>query len=198
MIDLILQVDTPNIDSWAAPASYTKQEWGGRHGIPFVRSTVLPEKDFAPAWLKVAVLVTVLKQMDEGKRVWLTDADLCVTNMTRKPHGVFGHMKPISDLLVMHDGVCWNTGSIVVKNSEKMRAWLMDVWCDRYKPYPLWEQDSMISRQTFIEYQEDKPNADYNVYANRWFKGDFTAHLTGISRIPRDKMTDYTHAGVMR
>jgi hypothetical protein len=147
--------------------------------------------EVAAPWYKIAMLSSVFQHMRDGDVAWMTDADLCITNMKVGPERL---MKDFKNMLVWHDGVCLNTGSFLLKKTPQSKKLLEDVWLERFRQYPLWEQDAIVARQNDPDLAMDVLNSlswSANVYADRWKHGDFTCHFTGCSKIPRYKMAEY-------
>lgn len=109
----ILQLHTPDIADWAEVALASKEEYAGRWGIDLLpRVEHLPVNALHPAWLKVLFLLDSMQGYPDGHILWMTDADLCITNMSYPPPA----MPENSVLHMWYDGKTLNSGSMLVRN----------------------------------------------------------------------------------
>ena len=188
---IVCQFDTLRIAEYADLASYSKMEWCGRHRVAYSRAT-LDDKhlEVAAPWYKIAMLSSVFQHMQDGDVAWMTDADLCITNMVVPPptNNDFKHIR------LWHDGFCLNTGSFLLRKTDQSKKLLESVWLERFRQYPLWEQDAIVARENDPDLAMDVIREgcwNANIYANKWQDGDFTCHLTGCSGVARYKMAEY-------
>jgi hypothetical protein len=186
----ILQLHTPDIADWAEVALASKEEYAGRWGFDFLpRVEHRPVNAIHPAWLKVLFLLDAMQGYPDGHILWMTDADLCITNMGYPPPT----MPDDSVLHMWYDGKTINSGSMLVRNSKETRDFFEKIWSDRQKPYGCWEQCAIVSRRNELAglTLDTSPKWQPNVYAHKWRDGDFTCHLTACSKIPRYLMSEF-------
>ena len=186
----ILQLHTPDIADWAEVALASKEEYGKRWALDVASFEHDPiELDAHPAWYKVNMLIYFMQRVEEGHVLWMTDADLCITNMGYPPPT----MPENSVLHMWYDGKTLNSGSMLVRNCQETRDFFEKIWSDRHKPYACWEQCAIVSRRNELSglTLDNSPKWQPNVYAHKWRVGDFTCHLTACSKIPRYLMSEF-------
>ena len=190
----ILQLHTPDIADWAEVALASKKEYAGRWDVQVCVRVV--DSDYVastkakhPAWVKIEYLLDKMHTTPDGHIFWMTDADLCITNMGYPPPT----MPENSVLHMWYDGKTLNSGSMLVRNSKETRDFFEKIWSDRRKTYGCWEQCAIVSRRNELAglTLDSSTKWQPNVYAHKWRVGDFTCHLTACSNIPRYLMSQF-------
>jgi len=178
----------------------SKRKYCAQHGYDWVlgdekfwdRTRPIP-------WSKIPFLLDVLKNSDEGELIFLSDADVYITNMNIK---IETHVLPLlasnKDLLMTIDSCGHiNDGNILIRNT----AWSRDFWSRVYEQtdllyHPWWENAAVIKLlelnpsdlakteitnkcRIFNAYIQGLPNAPL------WSPGDFLVHFAGIYDVRR-------------
>jgi hypothetical protein len=155
------------------------------------------------AWSKVPFLLDVLEKSEEGELIFMSDADVYITNINLR---IEDHIKPLlpngKDLLMTIDSCGHiNDGNILIRNTK----WSRDFWSRVYEQTDLiyhiwWENAAVIklleenesdlamteivnSPRTFNAYIQGLPDEPL------WEPGDFLVHFAGIYSV--EKMVEY-------
>jgi hypothetical protein len=146
------------------------------------------------SWSKVPFVLKHLKTMPEGEIVWLSDADVFLTNPELR---IEDHILPLlpnnKDMLMAFDSCGHiNAGNILMRNT----AWTRDFWERVYQQtdviYHIWWENAGIlklmeknaSDADKIEITKDCRR--FNAYlmglpdAPLWQPGDFLVHFAGV------------------
>lgn len=146
------------------------------------------------SWSKVPFLLRHLATFPEGALVWLSDADVYITNQEIRFED---HVVPLlpsdKDMLMVHDSCGHvNAGNILMRNT----AWVRDFWKRVYEQtdviYHIWWENAGIlklmeanaSDREKIEVTHDCRR--FNAYlmglpdAPLWQPGDFLVHFAGV------------------
>ena len=146
------------------------------------------------AWSKVPFLMDQLQRLPEGSLVWLSDADVLITNLTLK---VEDHVMPLlpddKDMLLVFDACKHlNSGNILMRNT----AWTRDFWRKVNErtdcTYHIWWENMAIIKliEETPEYmqkiQYTTQHKLFNAYLMGlpdeplWEPGDFLVHFAGV------------------
>ena len=181
----------------------SKREYAAKHAYKYVeggeefwdRSRPIP-------WSKVAFILRILNRLQEGDIVWLSDADVLITNMdVRLEDHILPHMPEEKDMLMCIDACGHlNSGNLFMRNS----AWLRDYWRRVGEQTDLtyhiwWENAAMIK---LLELNAEDLNrveivSDHtrmNSYLQGlpgqplWMPGHFLVHFAGVYDVERIQM----------
>jgi hypothetical protein len=151
------------------------------------------------AWSKIPFLMDQLQRMPEGALVWLSDADVLITNLSLK---VEDHVIPFlpddKDMLLVFDACKHlNSGNILMRNT----AWTREFWRRVNErtdcTYHIWWENMAIIKliQETPEYNEKiqytTKHKIFNAYLMGlpdeplWEPGDFLVHFAGIYDVNR-------------
>lgn len=165
------------------------------------------------AWSKIKLLQREMKANPEIETLVWVDDDILITNKDIKYEELIKDY-PFENVLVSAD-VVWspfNCGTMVVKNDKETYDFLQEIWdlCDveefeYYKYNGLWEQDVMVKYCRMVSVMNSNQNyvtiIPHNIIQsfyrdhdlpeeNKWKKGQFAAHFTGMSLDKRIEMRD--------
>ena len=146
------------------------------------------------AWSKVAFLIDQLHRLPEGSLVWLSDADVLLTNLTLT---LEDHVMPLlpatKDMLMFYDACKHlNSGNILMRNT----AWTRDFWRRVNErtdcTYHIWWENMAIVR-ILEENPSDRDHVECSSEHKRcngyvmglpgeplWEPGDFLVHFAGV------------------
>lgn len=151
------------------------------------------------AWSKVPFLLKTLSSLPEGGIVWLSDADVLITNpdLTMESH-VLPLLPLDKDMLLVNDACNHvNSGNIVMRNSP----WCRDFWRRVNEredcTYHIWWENMAI-----IKILEETPSDRDKVHITNqhkrinayvmglpgeplWTPGDFLVHFAGVYKPER-------------
>jgi len=150
-------------------------------------------------WSKIPFLLDVLKNSSDGEFIFMSDADVYITNMDFDIEKSIVPLLPENKDLLMTIDSCGhiNDGNILIRNSE----WSRDFWKRVYEQtdllyHPWWENAAVIK---LLELNKDDLNKTeitnncrlFNAYIQGlqgmplWQPGDFLVHFAGIYDVNR-------------
>lgn len=173
----------------------SKKLYAEKHGYTYIQgSETFWDRERPISWSKVPFLLHHLKTIPEGSIVWLSDADVYITNPQLK---IEDHILPLlpgtKDLLMTFDSCGHvNAGNIIMRNT----AWTRDFWRRVYDQtdciYHIWWENAGILK-LLGEVPEDREHVEitrdhkrFNAYIQGlpneplWEPGDFLVHFAGI------------------
>jgi hypothetical protein len=173
----------------------SKEEYAKKHGYTYIQGNEECWDRTRPiSWSKVPFLLSYLEKLPEGEIVWLSDADVLITNLDfRFEDHVLPLLPSDKDMLMAFDSCGHiNAGNIVMRNS----SWLRDFWKRVYQQtdciYHIWWENAGICK--LMEQNESdrqkiavtKEHKKFNAYVMGlpgeplWEPGDFLVHFAGI------------------
>jgi len=150
-------------------------------------------------WSKIPFLLDVLTKTKDGEFIFMSDADVYITNMDFDIEKSIVPLLPENKDLLMTIDSCGhiNDGNILIRNSE----WSRDFWKRVYEQtdllyHPWWENAAVIK---LLELNKDDLNKTeitnncrlFNAYIQGlqgmplWQPGDFLVHFAGIYDVNR-------------
>lgn len=173
----------------------SKRIYANKHDYKYIEANEESWDRTRPvAWSKVDLVLTHLNKLPDGELVWLSDADVLITNMDLK---VEEHVLPLlpkeKDLLFIYDACHHlNSGNVLMRNSP----WLRDFWTrvnnrTEFTYHIWWENMAMIKIMEENKKDQDKiqvtdQHKRFNAYIMGlpdeplWEQGDFLVHFAGI------------------
>jgi hypothetical protein len=180
----------------------SKRIYANKHGYIYIEANEESWDRTRPvAWSKVDLVLTYLNKLPDGKLVWLSDADVLITNMDLKVEDhVLPLLPPEKDLLFIYDACHHlNSGNVLMRNSP----WLRDFWTrvnnrTEFTYHIWWENMAMIkimeeNKKDQNKIQVTNKHKLFNAYIMGlpneplWEQGDFLVHFAGI--YDSDKMS---------
>lgn len=173
----------------------SKRIYAMKHGYTYIqggesfwdRSRPIP-------WSKVPFILSILESAEENALVWLSDADVLITNPALR---IENHVLPLlsveKDMLMLIDACGHlNSGNLLMRNT----AWLRDYWKRVGEQTDLlyhiwWENAAMIKllelNKTDLEHvQISNQHTRFNSYIQGlegeplWLPGQFLVHFAGV------------------
>ena len=178
----------------------SKKHYAKRHGYVYLEGDeAVWDRSRPIAWSKVAFLLSILKRVPEGTLVWLSDADVLITNPDlRLEDHVLPFLPADKDMLLFNDACGHlNSGNILMRNCK----WLRNFWervdgCSEFTYHIWWENaaiihllDSNEGDRVRVEISDD--HRRFNAYLQGlpdqplWRPGDFLVHFAGVYSISR-------------
>ena len=173
----------------------SKRLYAERHNYTYVQGGEEYWDRHRPiAWSKVGFLLSFLNKLPDGSLIWLSDADVLITNPSLK---IEDHVLPLlpsnKDLLFIYDACHHlNSGNLLMRNSK----WLRDYWERVNKrtdcTYHIWwENMAMIkeleeNKGDQEKIQITKEHKKFNAYLMGkegeplWEPRDFLVHFAGV------------------
>jgi hypothetical protein len=150
-------------------------------------------------WSKIPFLLHVLNNSDDGEFIFMSDADVYITNMEFDiEESIVSLLLNEKDLFMTIDSCGHiNDGNILIRNSE----WSRDFWKRVYEQtdllyHPWWENAAVIKLIETNKNDLDKTQITsncrlFNAYIQGlpgcplWEPGDFLVHFAGIYDVKR-------------
>lgn len=164
-----------------APALSSKEAYARRHGYTYIqggedfwdRSRPIP-------WSKVAFVLKVLADAPEGELVFISDADVLITNPEIRLEDQVVPLLPAQKDLLMTIDACGhlNSGNMLMRNTAWLRDWWRRVGEQTDLLYHIWWENAAM-----IRLLETVPTdlAKTETTAEHW---RFNAYLQGIPGQP--------------
>lgn len=177
-------------------ALQSKRDYAEKHGYTYIQGNEeFWDRERPISWSKVPFLLHHLSKLPDDDWVWLSDADVYITNTSLKFED---HVMPLLsgrnvDMMMAFDACGHvNAGNIVMKNTP----WLRDFWKRVYKQtdviYHIWWENAGILKlleknvsdreRVFVTDQHKRFNA-YLMGLDtqpKWEQGDFLVHFAGV------------------
>jgi hypothetical protein len=165
----------------------SKRLYSEKHGHTYIEAREESWDKTRPlTWSKIPLILSHLEHLEDGSLVWLSDADVLITNMSLK---VEDHILPLlphdKDLLFVKDSFNkLNSGNILMRNSQ----WVRDFWSrvnnrTEFTYHIMYENMAIIN-----EFEEDNSKIHvtdqykkFNTYLTHWEQGDFLVHFVGVN-----------------
>ena len=181
-----------------ADALAGKEEWCRRHGYRWVlggeeywdRGRPIP-------WSKVGFVLAELAKLPEGALVFLSDADVWITNPAVRLEDVVLPLLPADKDLLMTIDACGhiNSGNMLMRNSAWLRDWWRRVGEQRDLTYHIWWENAAMIRLLEAE-AADLARTEitgehwrFNAYLRGlpgqrlWQPGDLLVHFAGVYKV---------------
>jgi hypothetical protein len=177
------------------PALESKEAWCKRHGYTYIQGGEEHWDRGRPIpWSKVGFVLSVLRSLPEGALVFLSDADVLITNPVLRLEDMVQPLLPVEkDLLITIDACGHlNSGNMLMRNSP----WLRDFW-QRVREqtdllYHIWWENAAIIKlletvpTDFAKTEITAEHWRFNAYVQGlpgqrlWSPGDLLVHFAGI------------------
>lgn len=173
----------------------TKRVYAEKHGYTYIQGDeAYWNRDRPIAWSKVPFILDQLSKLPENAMVWLSDADVFITNPNhRLEDHVLPMFQPEKDLLMTLDSCGHiNSGNIFFRNTSWTRDYWRRVWEQTDCIYHIWwENAAMIKLLQSVEedarkIQITKDHKRFNAFLRGlegeplWEPGDFLVHFAGV------------------
>lgn len=176
-------------------ALQSKKDYAAKHGYTYIQGDeTYWNRDRPIAWSKVPFLISHLEKLPEGALVWMSDADVYITNPQLR---IEDHVLPLlpanKDMLISMDACGHiNSGNLFMRNTPWLRDYWRRVWNETDCIYHIWwENKAMI--QLMERNKEDRDHIEvspkhkvFNAFVMGldgqplWEHGDFLVHFAGI------------------
>ena len=132
-----------------APALQSKEAYAAKHGYRYIQGgeEFWDRKKPIP-WSKVGFVLSVLKSLDDGELVFLSDADVMITNPElRLEDAVIPFLPAKKDLLMTIDSCGHlNSGNMLMRNGPWLRDWWRRVGEQVDLTYHIWWENAAMIR----------------------------------------------------
>ena len=180
----------------------SKRAYAAKHGYTYKQGgEEFWDRTRPIPWSKVPFILSILEAAEEGTLVWLSDADVLITNPALR---LEDHVLPLlpaeKDMLMLIDA-CGNlnSGNLLMRNT----AWLRDYWKRVGQQTDLlyhiwWENAAMIklleiNKSDFDQVEISGDHTRFNSYIQGikgqplWLPGHFLVHFAGVYDVAKIK-----------
>ena len=176
----------------------SKVNYANKHGYTYIQGgEEIWDRTRPIPWSKIPFLLKILEKLPEGAVIWLSDADVLITNsdLTIESH-ILPHFPLTKDMLICIDACGHlNSGNLFLRNT----AWQRDFWKRMGEQTDLlyhiwWENAALIKlleqNPADLAHVEITPDhTRFNSYIQGipgqplWSPGQFLVHFAGIYNI---------------
>jgi hypothetical protein len=181
---------------WAlAPALKSKRDYADKHGYPYVqRGEEFWDRTRPIPWSKVGFVLHVLSRLPDGEFVFLSDADVLITNPDLRLEDQVVPLLPAEKDLLMTIDACGhiNSGNMLMRNSPWLRDWWNRVAQQTDLLYHIWWENAAMIRlletvpEDFAKTEITGEHVRFNAYLRGlpgqplWTPGCFLVHFAGV------------------
>lgn len=194
-ITILTLVIGPDYTKALKKALDSKKKYAEKHGYTYIQGGDEHWDRTRPIpWSKIPFVLSQLANLPEGALVWLSDADVLITNLELKVENQMIPYLPEGKDLLMTIDACGhiNSGNVLMRNT----AWLRDYWKRVGEQTDLlyhiwWENAGMIklletNKNDFAHTEFTNKHKMFNAYLRGipgeplWEPGDFLVHMAGV------------------
>lgn len=181
--------------SGLAKALVAKAAYARRHGYVYLEAhEEVWDRNRPIAWSKVGFIMSILERVPDGTVVWLSDADVLITNPELRLEEHVLPVFPADKYLMMTMDACGhvNSGNTFMRNSIWLREFWRRVDAQHDLTYHIWWENAAMIRiiedsatdAALVEICRD--HRRFNSYLQGlpgeplWQPGDFLVHFAGV------------------
>lgn len=194
-ITILTLVIGPDYTKGLKKALDSKKTYAQQHGYTYIQGgDECWDRTRPIPWSKIPFILNQLTTLPEGALLWLSDADVLITNPELKLEDQMVPYLPEGKDLLMTIDACGhiNSGNVLMRNT----AWLRDYWKRVGEQTDLlyhiwWENAAMIklletNKNDFAHTEFTNKHKKFNAYLRGlpgeplWEPNDFLVHLAGV------------------
>jgi len=178
-----------------APCLESKRVYAERHGYRYIQGgEEVWDRTRPIPWSKIPFLLGILAGMGEGEIVWLSDADVLITNYELS---LETHVLPLfpsnKDMLMCFDACSnLNSGNVFLRNSEWTRSFWKRMGEQTELLYHIWWENAALikllgkERESLARVEIIRDHTRFNSYLQGnpgqelWLRGHFLVHFAGV------------------
>jgi hypothetical protein len=177
------------------PGLESKRAYAARHGYTYIQGgEEFWDRTRPIPWSKVGFVLRILGDLPEGELVFLSDADVLITNPDLRLEDQVAPLLPSEKDLLMTIDSCGhiNSGNMLMRNSAWLRDWWRRVGEQNDLLYHIWWENAAMIRlletvpadlaRTEITGQHIRFNAYLRGLPGQalWTPGCFLVHFAGV------------------
>ena len=177
------------------PALDSKRRYAAKHGYTYVQGgEEFWDREKPIPWSKVGFVLDVLGKLPEGALIFLSDADVLITNLElRLEDQVVPLLRAEKDLLMSIDACGHiNSGNMLMRNSPWLRDWWQRVGQQSDLLYHIWWENAAMIRlletvpADLVKTEITAEHVRFNAYLRGlpgqllWTPGCFLVHFAGV------------------
>lgn len=178
-----------------SPALDSKRAYALKHGYTYVQGgEEFWDRDRPIPWSKVNFALDVLRRLPEGELVFLSDADVLITNPDLRLEDLVVSLLPPGKDLLMTIDACGhiNSGNMLMRNSPWLRDWWYRVAQQTDLLYHIWWENAAMIRlletvpADLAKTEITAEHIRFNAYLRGlpgeplWTPGCFLVHFAGV------------------
>ncbi len=189
----------------------SKEQYAAKHNYTYIQGgNEWWDRSRPIAWSKIPFLLSELrKNCDKNCVIWLSDADVLLTNMELSVESHILPVFPVNKSLLWCRDSCgnWNSGNIFIRPNKWSIDFFERVWNYTEALYHIWwENKAMIDLLAAPDADTDRQHTVFLTDSRRfnsyiqcaagqeiWQPGDFLVHFAGIY----DSKTIKHHVGII-
>ena len=177
MITVLTLAIGPDFRKSLGPALDSKRVWCEKHGYTYIQGgEEYWDRSRPIAWSKIAFVLEQLSRLAEDALVFLSDADVLITNPALRLEDVVLPLLPAGKDLLMTIDACAhiNSGNMLMRNTAWLRDWWKRVDQQTDLTYHIWWENAAM-----IKLLETVPAdlAHTEITTEHW---KFNAYLQGL------------------
>jgi hypothetical protein len=173
----------------------SKRSYAERHGYTYIEGgEEFWDRTKPIPWSKIPFLLDILGRLPEGALLWLSDADVLITNPALTVEEQMGSLLPASkDMLLCIDACAHiNSGNILMRNTSWMRDYWKRVGEQTDLTYHIWWENAAMIKlletvpSDLAHTEITNKHTRFNAYLrgvpgeSLWKPGDFLVHFAGV------------------
>jgi hypothetical protein len=181
------------------PALASKQAYADKQGYKYVLGKEeWWDRDRPTAWSKVPFLLKQCEELPEGELIFLSDADVLITNPELRVEDVMAPLLPDGKDMLISIDACGNinSGNILLRNTPWLRDYFRRVYEQTDVMYHIWWENAAMIKlleqhpTDLAKTQVTGHHKKFNAYLQGrpgqalWTPGDFLVHFAGGWRAP--------------
>jgi hypothetical protein len=183
-----------------APSLQSKRDYAAKHGYTYIQGgKEIWDRTKPIAWSKVPFVLQILESAPEGGLIFLSDADVLITNPEKRLEDQVVPILDASKDLLMTLDACnnLNSGNMLLRNTAWQRGFWKRVGEQTDLTYHIWWENAAIIKllETVPSDSEKIQITDdcrrFNAYLQgipgreTWMPGDFLVHFAGVYDLKR-------------
>lgn len=183
-----------------ARALHSKREYAALHGYTYIQGgEEFWDRERPIPWSKVAFVLDVLENIQDGELVFLSDADVVITNPALRLEEQVCPLLPSNKDLLMTIDACGhlNSGNMLMRNSAWLRDWWRRVDMQRDLTYHIWWENAAMIRlletvpEDLARTEITAEHIRFNAYLQGlpgqplWSPGCFLVHFAGVYNLEK-------------
>ena len=173
----------------------SKRIYAAKHGYTYVQGgEEFWDRTRPIPWSKVGFVLDVLGKLPEGELVFLSDADVLITNPELRLEEQVASLLPAKKDLLMTIDACGhiNSGNMLMRNSLWLRDWWQRVGQQSDLLYHIWWENAAMIRlletvpADLVKTEITAEHVRFNAYLRGlpgqplWTPGCFLVHFAGV------------------
>lgn len=178
-----------------APALNSKRQYTAKQGYTYVQGgEEFWDRERPIPWSKVSFVLDALSRLPDGELVFLSDADVLITNPDLRLEDQVAPLLPAQKDLLMTIDACGhiNSGNMLMRNSPWLRDWWKRVGQQDDLLYHIWWENAAMIRlletvpEDMAKTEITGEHVRFNAYLRGlpaqplWTPGCFLVHFAGV------------------